>query len=257
MVKIRNWGEDEDSSSSLVELYSRLLPSSIGEGIRWRRQLASASSVIQGSFSEAFDSVSAAAWTFRAKLALTGRSLLRWAQEGLRGDNLFKALKEDESSSSTDPSIEALFEDKSRGGSDKFYAHANSVSSSMSKEENTASSVASSLVQGVSIPEALLTNYPWVHHDILATPSVFTQDQEARLNEVVQISDDLEQNKLYRIVVLVPSERPCFMAMEGNHYMFMYDYTFTTIGMHLPFSDFVVELINHLRLALSQIHPIA
>jgi len=78
-----------------------------------------------------------------------------------------------------------LFKDKSKEGSDKFCAHADSTSSSMLREKDTASSVASSLAQGVSIPEALLTSYPLVHRNILATPSVFTQDQEAHLNEVV------------------------------------------------------------------------
>jgi len=257
MVKVRNWGEEGDSSSSSVELYFRLPLSSVGEGSRRCRQSASVISVDWGSFSEAFDLVSAAAWAFRAKLAETRKSPPRWAQEGLRGDELFRALKEDESSSSADPSIEALFEDKSKEGSNKFCAHADSASSSMSKEEDTTSSVATGLVQGVVIPEALLTSYPWVHYDVLATPNVFTKDQEAHLNEVVQILDELEQNKLYRIVVPEPGERPCFMATEGNRYMFMFDYTLTTIGIHLPFSDFIVGLINHLRLVPSQIHPVA
>jgi len=166
-------------------------------------------------------------------------------------------LKENESSSSANPSIEALFKDKSMDSSDEFYAPADFAPLSMSKEEDTASSAAVGLEQGVIIPEALLTSYPWVHRDVLATPSVFTKEQEAHLNEVVQIFDDLEHNKLYRIVVPVPGERPCFMATEGNRYMFMFDYTLTTIGVCLPFSDFTIGLINHLRLAPSQIHPVA
>jgi len=47
------------------------------------------------------------------------------------------------------------------------------------------------------------------------------------------------------------------MATEGNRYMFMFDYTLTTIGVRLTFSDFIIGLINHLRLAPSQIHPVA
>jgi len=45
------------------------------------------------------------------------------------------------------------------------------------------------------------------------------------------------------------------MPTAGHRYMFMYDYVFVTISVYLPFSEFEVDLMNHLWLAPSQIHP--
>jgi len=89
MVKVRNWGEEGNSSSSSVELYSGPSLSSIGRGSRQCSQLTSANNVEQGSFSEVFDSISTAAWALRAKLVETG---------GIRRGGPKRVLKEMNSS---------------------------------------------------------------------------------------------------------------------------------------------------------------
>jgi len=79
MVKIKNWGQEENESSSSMELYSGPSPSSFVVEDRRCRKSMSAGSVNQGNPSEKLDVVSITVWAHRAKLAIIGGTPPRWA----------------------------------------------------------------------------------------------------------------------------------------------------------------------------------
>jgi len=62
-------------------------------------------------------------------------------------------------------------------------------------------------------------------------------------------------SKGYKVLAPSAGERVCRRWLEGESFIFMYDYLFTKIEVWLPFLNFEIEVLNHLQVSPSQLHP--
>lgn len=105
--------------------------------------------------------------------------------------------------------------------------------------------------KGLRLVEPANANrYPWVAFEVVGTPSVLNT------TEVVAKTDITVGNPSDSLILPVGLRERICSSFEGC-FVHLYEFLFTKLRVHFPFSDFEVVVIDRLKVAPSQLHPIA
>ncbi|MED6181870.1 hypothetical protein PIB30_023393 [Stylosanthes scabra] len=95
----------------------------------------------------------------------------------------------------------------------------------------------------------------WVDLAVLGAKSLVDDEFVSQFVEHhSQCLGSVEGNR-YQVVAPGLEDRVCYADPESNNYIFVYEATFTKVGIQLPFTDFEVAVLKKYEIAPSQIHP--
>ena len=99
-------------------------------------------------------------------------------------------------------------------------------------------------------------NYDWVDFEVVGTQSKLTTHQSLNQTRAIILPcpGDTTGNS-YTLSPAGENERVCSLIPEGTTGFYFYEEVITRLGITLPFTDFEIGVLNHLRVAPSQLHP--
>ncbi|MED6156970.1 hypothetical protein PIB30_019092 [Stylosanthes scabra] len=105
------------------------------------------------------------------------------------------------------------------------------------------------------VPQVMPEGCGWVDLAVLRAKSLGDDEFVSHLTEHHnQCLGSVEGNK-YQVVALGPDDRVCYVDPDSNDHIFVYEATFTKVGIQLPFTEFEIAVLKQYGIAPSQIHP--
>ncbi|MED6155574.1 hypothetical protein PIB30_006442 [Stylosanthes scabra] len=105
------------------------------------------------------------------------------------------------------------------------------------------------------LPDIIPESCKWVDPNVLGAKSVvddkFVQFFYEHYNSCVS---DVKGSR-YRVVAPDPQDRVCHVDLESESCFFLYEAIFTKVGIHIPFTEFEIEVLRGCEITPSQIHP--
>ena len=133
------------------------------------------------------------------------------------------------------------------------------------KSDSSASTGESEVVMGRTFSKAELdAKYPlpprdflykWVDREVSGTPSIYLNEkEEIALRKEIQLTEGGANDGDWILRRPEPEDRACSIIERSPWKLICYEYIFRRLKVRIPFSAFQESVLQHLRLAPSQLH---
>ncbi|MED6213209.1 hypothetical protein PIB30_091060 [Stylosanthes scabra] len=105
------------------------------------------------------------------------------------------------------------------------------------------------------MPQVIPKGCGWVDLAVLGAKSLIDDEFVSQFIEHHSQCLGSREGNRYQVVAPGSEDRVCYVDPESNNNIFVYEATFTKVGIQLPFSDFEIAVLSEYAIAPSQIHP--